>query len=224
MSEVEWSDVSGNYFYLHKWCILTKGVIRSALIDFDRHRIELIPNELCDLLLDHNSQKICDVLKAYGAKQKDILVEYFMFLITNEFVFLSNVKQNELLKNLELDFEFPQPINNAIVDWDKDSNYSMEKVITNLSTLGCQALHLRFFSAISFDKIEEYLQLLKNTTLRDVTLFVKYTDPGFDKKLKDLICDQYVRISGIVFHHYPTTKEIEFINKKLIIYSLEPGC
>jgi len=55
-------NILNNYFYLHKWCIPVRGVVRSTVCDFQRGEVVFIPNELCEILEKFNGKKLQPLL------------------------------------------------------------------------------------------------------------------------------------------------------------------
>lgn len=211
------------FFYLHKWCIPVRGIKRSTINDFQRNDIKLIPNELCDILISYNSKRIEDVISSFVKNEDDytLLDKYFTFLLEEEFVFLSYTEQNEFEIYTNLKFHYPQQINNCIIDYNRNSNYCIKKIIKDLNSVGCQSLQLRFFDEISLNFIHSVLAYTNNTTLRNVELLIKFKDIAFKDKVKALIYSKYTRVLQVIFHSCPKTNEIEseIVDNVQFIYS-----
>lgn len=212
-----------HYFYLHKWCILTKGHVRSTITDFSRERIKLIPNDLYDLIIKYNGNKVSKLLTdASNDEDRTVISEYFNFLYNEEFIVLLENEEKEFNIEINMEFDFPQIVNNGIIDYDNNSTYSIRNAIRQLNQLGCQSLHIRLYDTINIIWLDETLTSIKNTTIRDVSLFVKYVDDNFVNEIKNLIIEKFMRISQVIIHHYPINKEKETIENKHFIYSSVP--
>ncbi|MDB9954421.1 grasp-with-spasm system SPASM domain peptide maturase [Flavobacteriaceae bacterium] len=214
-----------NYFYLHKWCIPVKGVNRSSISDFQRSSIELIPNELYDILNNYNGKKVTDVYKAYEEieNSKEIIQEYFDFLISKDFIFLSHTKdQNISSLSMNIQYETPYIINSCIIDRNNESKYSMKKLISELNSIGCKSIQLRFYTKVSLDKLKDILTLTDDTIFRSIDLVIKYVDEGYIYELKKMLENGFNRVFTIVIHSsIKKTKVYEESRKKYIFTSSE---
>ncbi len=202
------------YFYRHKWCLPVKGLKRGSINDFDRGNIKLVPNLLCDILLDYSGCKISMVYEHFVKRKDDenVLNEYFQFLIDEEFIFLSEDIEYELDLNLQSNFEYPHEIHSCIIDYNKNSFYSIESVINQVNNLGGQSIQFRFFDTFSNEFINRILECTNNTTFRNIELILKYLDEDWEKILKENIEENYRRVSQVVFHSYKENVEKENVN------------
>jgi SPASM domain peptide maturase of grasp-with-spasm system len=211
-----------HYFYLHKWCKPVKGHLRSSIADLERAKIKLIPNELFDMLATYHGKKIKTIVEEYAAVENslEVINEYFEFLIEEEFIFLSPEEEKELLTEENLNYEKPYRITNGIIDHNQQSQFSFKKIIDELQVLGCRSLQLRFYDAISLEKLIEILNLTNTSIFRQVEIVIKYVDEDYLKNLKTLL-DNHRRILNITLHSMPEEKPSEHETKRQYVYTKE---
>ncbi|MBK6612527.1 MAG: hypothetical protein IPG29_17320 [Sphingobacteriales bacterium] len=71
--------------------------------------------------------------------------DYFEFLLEKELVFeLSNISDLDNFPPLNLDWNYPSSISNAIIDVSKDYNHDYSLEFAQLEDLGCRHLQIRF--------------------------------------------------------------------------------
>ncbi len=194
------------FFKLFANCIPVKGAARSIICDLQRNEYEFIPNSMCELLMEYKNISI-DVIKAeFGEENEAIIDEYFQFLVEKELGFWCENPAE--FPELNTQWDFPAWITNAIMDIDKQSDYNYKKVFTELNDLGCKAVQIRCYDAISFDKLKSILDQTQNRRLQSVELFIKYDDTIEKSQLLQLFND-YLRVSALYVHTSPFSEQID---------------
>ena len=61
--------------------MIVKGAAQSVVYDLQRKIYEYIPNALHDILIEYNGKTIQDIVDEYGEENKEVLVEYFEYLL-----------------------------------------------------------------------------------------------------------------------------------------------
>ena len=61
--------------------------MRSILYDIQRNNYEFIPTILAQILTKHKRKTIQQIIDIYGTDNEIIIIEYFQFLLDNEYVF-----------------------------------------------------------------------------------------------------------------------------------------
>lgn len=146
-------------FELFANCVIVKGHNRSTICDLQRNDVRTIPNDLYDILIDHEGKTINEIKKQYHNEFDEIIDEYFQFLFDNEFVFFT--KQTAIFPPLSLKWSDPTIISNSIIDIDKNSSYDVLKVLKQLDDLHCRHLEIRNFDVARIDVLENILVFLK---------------------------------------------------------------
>ncbi|NOQ71052.1 MAG: grasp-with-spasm system SPASM domain peptide maturase [Crocinitomix sp.] len=217
------NNLDQQFFYLHKWCIPVKGIVRSSICDFQRETLELVPNEMCDILLDYNGSQIEKVFKAYEELEGsyDVICEYFEFLVQKEFVYLTEKEDVNISKVImDTSYESPYHINSCIIDFNKDTDHPIKNIINELNVLGCNALQLRFYDEITIANFKAIIELTNNTAIRNVSIIMKYVSPEHHDDLKELLRKDYCRILDINIHSAPMVDaETEKVGNKNFTYS-----
>jgi len=117
-------------------CQLVKGYNRSLIYDLQRKKLHFIPNDLYDVLEEHEGKTIEEIKTAYQHKFDSIIDEYFDFLLKNEIVFLTDTP--DWFPELNFQFDSPFEISNAIIDRNSTSSYSLFQTLDKLSSVRCK--------------------------------------------------------------------------------------
>lgn len=203
-------------------CIPVKGAARSIICDLHRHRIDIIPNSLLDIL-DENQGKSIKAIKAiYGEENEAIIEEYFNFLINKDYIFLCDAADLDFFPALDMNWEIPSLIENAIIDHHENSQHNYESIFEQLDELGCMALHLRFFTPVTTDLLEGILSLMSHSRLESVDILIPYFENLSAEKLRHW-ADHYPRLRSMIIHQAPEAVHTEFKHKYLtVIWSETP--
>jgi len=164
------------HFRLFANCIPVKGSNRSVICDLQRNDVKFIPNDLFDILNLYSSCTVTEIKKKYNNKYDEIINEYFNFLVENEFIFFTD--SLELFPNLELSWNHPYIITNALVDRDFHSDYSIFRVLSQLDNLNCEHIEIRFFNSTKTNEITKILDFIdkSNSSLLSVDITMPYNE------------------------------------------------
>lgn len=211
-----------HYLYLHKWCKPAKGALRSSIVDLERAKIKLIPNELYDMVTAYHGKKIKTIVEDYASVEGSAAVidEYITFLTEEEFIFLSATEEKELLAAEHTNYERPYHITNAIIDHNRHSRFSFEKIIAQLQELGCRALQLRFYDEIPLERLMEIIRLTDHTIFRQVELLIKYVDEEYIARLKTQL-QNHRRVLNVTIHSMPDDRPNEQETKRHYVFTRE---
>src|SRR5690606_32119797 len=102
---------------LYECCIPVKGVKRAIIYDLQRMKFDYIPLSLADILYEFDGKTISDIIQFYGKNNQDIIIEYFNFLLREEYVFFTKLDKNYFPK-IEIKHEKPFKLSNIIIDID----------------------------------------------------------------------------------------------------------
>jgi len=202
---------------LHSNCILVKGAERSVICDLQLQAIHYIPNSLYELLNSHLGKSLVEIKKVYNNEYDDIIDDYFNFLEEKECVFYTNTP--ELFPKMDLEWDYPHEVSNAIIDYNKTSNYDIVEVLNQLNNLNCKSIQLRFFSDFHKDKITTFLNYLQDSKsiITSVELIIKENNWTIDESIKSLF-NTCPRLTGCTIHT-STKNEIIPYGNKFIIYT-----
>ncbi len=180
------SNSSELYINLFQTCLLTKGYNQSTILDYQRKKIFPIPNSMLefvtDIIANNCIHKILEKYHDYLPTVND----YFEYLITNHICFVSSKNERALFKEISLEFDFPSEISNGIIEYNSNSNYSLEETIIKLDLIGCHYLELRYF-ATNYENLFLALELIEESSIRKLHLYTN--------SLNDSVLDKVIKIS-----------------------------
>ena len=117
------------------------------ICDLGRQSSQPIPNGLYEILTEHAGKSIAEIKKVYDHEYDEEIDEYFELLLRQEFGFWC--ADPERFPAIDLTWEAPERITNAILDVDLGSDHDYGKILSELDDLGCKALEVRCFHRIS---------------------------------------------------------------------------
>ena len=176
---------NGQVLKLYPNVIPVKGYNRSLLVDLQRAKSHLVPNDLVD----------------YLEKEISVVEEYEKFIIENELGLLIDEEIGACLTALPTNYYPASNINNAILELDENSSWSIPSVLSQLDELGVQFLEIRFLDFYSVLKNLRILQVYSNeTTIESIQLLVP-----FHKDLKAFLDssldEHFFRLSTILVYN-----------------------
>lgn len=188
------------YFRLFACCIPVKGARRSTICDLQRQTFAFIPNGLYDILTQHRDETIEDIKSHYDQNDEEVIDEYFEFLVEQEYGFWCD--DPTLFPDLDLTWESPELITNALIDVDEHSEHNFPSIYQQLDDLGCKALQLRFFSTTTVDSLRQILEGTRHGRLRSIELLFPY-HPDLTRDVLSELCYEHPRVSYISVHSAP---------------------
>lgn len=198
----------GRVFALFACCVPVRGARRSVVCDLQRQSFRFIPNGLYEILTEQCGKSVREIKDAYGREYDEEIDEYFELLEREELGFWCRDGDAERFPRLDLSWEAPERITNAIVDVDGDSDHDFARIFDELDDLGCKALELRFFRACGLGELRRILEAARHRRLRSIELLLGHCDELTDAALEQLAGD-YPRVSGIAVHSAPQARQVE---------------
>lgn len=184
-------------------CIFVKGKSRSAVYDLGRNDYKLIPNSLLDLVKDFEGYSLSEIQKAYGEENKAILMQYFSFLEDMEYIFWCDEEEKKLFPKLNMEWDYPAKITNAIIDIADNSKHDFGKVFSQLESLGCCHIQIRSFTEKTINFWIDILEQLSETTIKKIEIITKYT-AEYNIAILQEIYDANLRLHSFIIHSSPT--------------------
>lgn len=204
-------SIGNKHFRLFANCIPVKGASRSIICDLQRGRYHFITNDLFSILNSQDKLSIADIVDYYGIENREIINDYFTFLESEEYIFFCDFIELDFFPKLDLTWDNPSTITNAIIDTDYISNHDYPSIFKQLDSLGCNALQLRFFCEISIEELSNTLRFLDTSSITSIELFLPYsTDLTEGKVIK--FANEHLRVNLIVIHSYFEQKKIEDVS------------
>ena len=195
-----------NRFKLYANVIPVQGLKRATLCDLQYGRIKLIPLDLYNLLLAYNGQAIDAILLAHAAEDRPVIEDYYQFLLEDEWGFLTD--EPESFPDLDLTFDVPAAITNAIIDVDAGSTHDYKGLIDELDDLGCLVLQVRAYCALSAPQLEEVLQAAGRSKLRSLEIVTRF-NPDTDESALVALANAHPRLYRLVLHGAPRDASVK---------------
>lgn len=183
------------YFQLFSNCIPVKGSKRAIIADLHRSRLQFVPLELVDIL---NVTIECK----YTADTDIVVLEYFDFLLEEEYGFLIEESELDFFPKMNMEFKVPYPICNAIVDYG-EKLLGHKKIASQLKMLSCKWIQLRFFEEISFSSLEKIInEYTISHTAFAIDIIIPYID-SFDTESMVQLVNKYINIYRVSIYSSP---------------------
>ena len=194
------------YFKLFANCIAVKGAKRSTVCDLMRGNIHFIPNDLYGILQEYKNKSLDEIYADYESEIHANINGYFDFLEKNELGFWCSEPQ--CYPDLDLSWDAPGLITNAIIDVDENSNHDFKNIFTQLHQLGCKGVQLRCYAAFPLKKLHETLELLLSSRLSSIEIFIKHSEECTIEAYKTLAS---MSVVTAVYIHSASFDDIEVV-------------
>lgn len=193
------------HYKLFQNCLPVMGANRSVLCDLQQNTYELIPNTLFKILTSETHLSIQELINKYPDNEK-VIGEYFQMLFQNGYIFEYDVDYPNEFPPMNMDWKSPYTINNAILDWDKNSNYNVPLVLSELNDLKCKQIQLRFYDPIKISLLQTYLKSVNDSVINGIEVYIPYIEEDQEKFIE--LIKKHPRITVLTFHSAPETKLI----------------
>jgi SPASM domain peptide maturase of grasp-with-spasm system len=171
----EYKIYKHKYFSVFSCCLLVRGARRSLICDVQRDLIYHIPNDLHDILVHNKNYTIGQLFDIYESKNYTTLNNYFSFLSENEYIFwCDSIEELNLFPSISTHYEDFRHINNAIIDYDKNSKYPIENIIDELHLFLCKNVEIRFYNSVLLEEIEKILFSFHDTSVENIRIYLPY--------------------------------------------------
>lgn len=193
------------YFKLYSNCIPIKGWKESILCDLEKCSYYPISNRMFEVLSLNGSRNITtrQLKESHFQKYDKGIDAFFNLLISKNLGFLTSNPQ--LYPDLNLQWDSPYNISNAIIEIDMLSTYDLSNVLSQLNNFGCCAVEFRFLAKTSMQLVTESLNLIKNSRIKQIELIFE-NDSLINKSF----------LSGIVSENKRITKILVCSTQKLV--------
>jgi|SRR5215471_7715822 len=197
---------SSQVFRLFANCLPVRGARRSLVCDLQKGRGQFIPNDLYEILTEMRDLPLSQIKAHYDNEQEQTLDEYFGLLVDQEYGFWCD--EPERFPDLELSWDRPEPVTNAIVDVDRNSNHDFASIFDQLDELGCLAVQVRGYDEMPVAEVERILEAGAGTRFRHMDFVLKFQPELTGDRLLEL-AGRYQVISRILVHSSPAASKVE---------------
>ncbi len=187
-------------FQLYANCLPVKGARRSTICDLQRQRMRLIPNDLFYILTEFAGLTTTEIKRRFNGNSDEVIDDYFTMLTEDAYGFWCD--EPELFPKLDLSWQRPETITNAIIDVDRSSKHNYPSLLQQLDELGCQAIQIRAYDELSLAELEEILTHCERHRLRHLDLVIKF-QPELTAETLTAFCMDHQVISRIIVHSSP---------------------
>jgi SPASM domain peptide maturase of grasp-with-spasm system len=209
------------HILLFENCQLVKGMAQTLLVDFQRRNLEFLENTIFDIFISKNRDKnIGEILNDFDFETQRNILEYFDFLLENEYAFLCDKSEVEFFPKINSEWNNPADITNCIIDFKEKPNslQAYKNLIFDLDSLGCENIQIRVFNDISIEFVEEFLSLFENTIIFRIDLLLKCSqNVTFYKKF----IDKFPRIKELIVHSARINKFYNIQHQRMIFLEKE---
>ena len=197
-------------FRLFASCIPVKGAKRSIICDLQRNDFIFISEGLYEILVKYKNRSINYIKEKYGERLNETIDEYFEYLIETEYGFWTDESDLPNFNEINLSFETPELINNAIVDINEHSKHNYGKIFKELDLLRCKFLEIRSYSIVYIENLlNDILVHLDDKIFRNIRLYLKYYPTIYEELGKSNVLSRNLTISEIIIHSSPENKLID---------------
>ncbi len=185
------------YFSLFNNCITVKGINRSTICDLQKGEYYLISNKLYDTLETLKTNSFKTVFQSLPATERNDLDNVISKLLNaNLGHFVDNLSSFPALNN---DIVRPNFIEDCIIELSNINFKHFQRIITQLSELGCRTIEFRAYKIFSLNKLDSILKQCVNTSISNIEIYLRYHGNLNTFNINNLI-SKYPLISKFVIH------------------------
>ncbi len=187
------------YFRVYASCLLVKGASRSIICDIQRSDYQLIPNSLYEILTKYPDNSVNEIKANYNHEFDNTIDEYLAFLVEKEYAFWCEKEELELFPDIDLAWDNPAIISNAIIDVNQNSNHDFKNILDQFEQLGCKHFQLRAYDEKPLNYFEAIFQELEERAILSVEFIIKASKESNLNNL-EVLTDKFPRIHNLIVH------------------------
>lgn len=194
------------YFLVYADCIPVKGIKNATITDLTRGTIEIFPATFYTFFDCFKESKIDEIYNMTEPEAHTELTSFIDFLIEKEYGMF--VDDPGLFPELELRWESPEIINNAIIDI-RNQKHNFANIFEQLNNLGCAYVQIRSFENLySLSELSSILKLAEESTLKSIDLIIRYNPDYSDQDYMDLFQD-HILVASMFIHAAPENRILD---------------
>jgi SPASM domain peptide maturase of grasp-with-spasm system len=160
------------FFKLFACCIPVKGYGRSIIYDLQRNAREYIPNLFFELLQECRQLSKEELQENYTPEDFEGILKFLDYLAKHEYGFWTTCPEE--FPDMNLHWDYPGNISNAILEYHTDHSYNMEQVLNDLAQLGCRYVQLRVFGEGSQQLLESIATITATSAIKVIDVLMPY--------------------------------------------------
>ena len=188
---------------LNPTALLVRGISRCVVCDLERNSYTLAPVSLYEILTQNKDgftiQEISEQYSEGEEQNRKIILSYFKALLRADLLVFTNFP--EYYQPINMTWDFPGDISNAVIDIDKNTTYAIS-FLEQITQLGCPYIQLRFFSKLSISELKLMIAQLETSIIEAIEVFAPYESDTVLKGLIKLMKKNY-RIRSVTLYNAP---------------------
>ncbi len=203
--------IASKFFKIFENCKPVKGAKRSVIYDLQKNTFDFIPNDLFHLIEKYSGKIVSQIYSDYPIHEHPVIDEYFEFLLEKEYIFmLDRQSESDCFPKMNMEWDIPSIITNAIIDINKYSSENIsctfyEKLLNDLTDLGCSYIQLRIFENPEISFLIFFLNLFEKDNF-SVELIMPAL-PFWKIADYEMLYSKYSKVQQIVVFRCNKTKE-----------------
>ena len=205
------------WFKLFASCKVVHGIGKSLVYDLDRSTFYEVPHSIEKILADTRTNNIGCLEIKYKEQFNDVMAILDQF-VENELGFYTN--DPESFPEIDLGWQSPYTITNAIVEIEDTGLYDFIGVANQLDELSCRAIQLRFLKACDLKEISALFEAaFSRSRINQIELIINSNSGVASDDLIQLLAF-HQRINKILVynsaedHIVPTSTEM--LNRRIV--------
>lgn len=121
---------------------------------------------------------------------------------------------------MDLDWERPELITNALIDIDLTKLYNLDRVVTQLKSVGCKAIQIRIFEHVENMDLDNILTAFSFSIIRHIEILVPYSSLP-DRQSIIALCEKHPRVNFITLHSSPSERLMDVNSLGVSVFYIE---
>lgn len=192
-------------------CVLIEGHNYSCIYDLQRNGIYRFSNLYRHLFCKDEITKNWNILVKSPTKKDK---EFVDSLLSNQLCVKS--EQNSFFRPIDTTSYIQRSCENAIIDRDAKSVYSMNIVANQLSSVACEAVCIRYFKTVDMESIENEIEAFNDSTIRHIEIHCVLSEKISIDRLR-VLKKYYGRVCSFVFYSEKKSEVVTVGNNLIIV-------
>ncbi len=187
------------YIKIFECCKLIKGFKRSLFVDIQRKSYRFFPNELVEFIERADGSTIENLKASFNNDFDEIIDQNLSMLEKEEFIFFTDIP--ELFPKMNLEWDSPADITNAIVDISKINRLLIESLWDQFCDLGCEHIQLRIIKDCTINDLAKILNNVGAKRIISIEIICPFEEIPSQEYINFVW--KHPRISSLILHSAP---------------------